>query len=489
MSVQVEQISSYQKRLQFNVPGSEVQKKLDDAYRSLGNKVQIPGFRRGHVPRSLLEARWGKQLRAEVSAELINWEFRQAAVDMEFIGTPDVQRGDLTPGQDFSFAIVVQIRPEVTVKDYLAMPIEWPAATIADEVVDAQVQRRLAGHAKVVEVAANRAVVVGDLVLTEIKDGDTVLEAGTMVNTQGDRYFPGIEALVVGLKKGKSATGTITRNGAPVTATVTVLGIQVSEVPELTDALAQELGYEGGVEGMKTALRMTEQQRSDDNARNVARVNLLRALIDRNEVEPPPAMIEQHLQLLTEELKIQQSYRGRDPRSIRFSEAQIADLRERAGFSARAALLLEAVAKVESIEVTESDLEAKYQEIADMRGQRVEAIRGYFAKDNAVDELRRRILEERTLDWLLERAEVRNSEPAAVAGEPAAVVEAPAKKPAKKAKAAEAVAVEAAPVAAPEVEAKPKKAAAKKAKADEAPAAAAPAAEPAPKKKAAKKSE
>lgn len=476
MSVQVEQISSYQKRLQFSVPGTEVQKKLDDAYRNLGTRVQIPGFRRGHVPRSLLEARWGKQLRAEVAAELINWEFRQAAVDMEFIGTPDVQRGDLTPGQDFSFAIVVQVRPEVTAKDYVGMAIEWPASTVPDEVVEAQVQRRLAGHAKVVEVVEDRAVAAGDLVLTEIKQGEQVLEAGTMVNTTGDRYFPGIEALVIGLKKGGSATGNVTRDGAVLEVTATVLGIQVSQIPPLTDALAKELGYEGGVDGMRAALLMTEQQRADENARNVARVNLLRALIDGNEVTPPPAMIEQHLQLLTEELKIQQSYRGRDPRSIRFTEAQIADLRDRAGFSARAALLLEAVAKNEGISVTDADLDAKYQEIADMRGQRVEAIRGYFAKDNAVDELRRRILEERTLDWLLERAEVRNPE-ASAATEP----------PKKAKKAAKAEAVEA-PAAEPVVEAKAKKAPAKKAKAEEPAAEAAPAEEK-PKKKAAKKSE
>jgi trigger factor len=449
MSVQVDQISPYQKRLQFTVPGVEVRKKLDDAFRNLGNRVQIPGFRKGHVPRNLLEARWGKQLRAEVASELINWQFRQASVDIDFIGTPDVERADLDPTRDFSFSIVVQVRPEVTANDYVGMAVEWPQASVAEEVIEGQIQRRLVTHAKVVEVEEDRPVRSGDLVLTEITeladDGEKVIEAGTMINSQGDRYYPGVEALVTGLEKGGTATGELTVAGRTLQARVKVLGIQTSQVPPLTEELARELGFEGGIEGMRGALRLQEEQRANENARNVARVNLLRALIDRNPLTPPPAMVEQHLQLLTEELKIQQSYRGRDPRSIRFSDAQMEDLRERAGFSARAALLLEAVAKTEGIEVTDSDLEAKYQEIADMRGQRVEAIRGYFAKDDAVDELRRRILEERTLDWLLERAEVKAPEAGAAAPAASPMIAAPV--------------ADLAPVAAPEPKAKkPKKA-------------------------------
>jgi len=484
MSVQVEQISAYQKRLQFTVPGPEVSRKIEDAFRNLGSRVQIPGFRRGHVPRSLLEARWGKQVRAEVASDLINWEFRQAAVDMEFLGQPEVQRGDLSPGSDFSFAIVVQVRPEVSAKDYAGIPVEWPQNQVSDAEVEAQVQRRLAGSARLEEVTDGRAAEAGDLVLTEIvelaEDGEKVREAGTMVHTSAERYYPGAETLVVGLPVGGSATGTVTHDGRSFNARVKVLGIQVSKTPDLTDELARELGYEGGADGMRVALRLQAQAAADESARNVARVSLLRALIDRNELIPPPAMVDQHLNLLVEELKIQQSYRGRDPRSIRFSDAQMADLRDRAGFSARAALLLEAVAKAEGIVITDEDLEQKYQEIADMRGQRVEAIRGYFAKDNAVEELRRRILEERTLDWLLERAEVKTPTEGAAEAAPAAE---PAKKATKKAKPAEAVE---APAAEP-----PKKAAAKKkAKADEAPAAEVAAApEAAPAKKKAKKSE
>jgi trigger factor len=419
MSHQVDQISAFQKRLQFSVPSTEVDKKIGEAFRVLSQRVNIPGFRRGKVPRKVLDQRYGRQIRSDVASDLINNEFRQAALDIEFLGQPEVDRSDLLEGTDFNFSITVQVKPAVEVKDYTGVKVDFPVPTVTEDQVDLLVSRRLQGQSRLVEVEGDRVVARGDLALTEIvliEDGvEKTIESGTMVNTAGDRYYTGVETLLVGLAKGETKTGTVTfganagmdsLRGRTVELRVTVLGIQVSQVPELTDAVAAELGYEGGVEAMRAALRMEEETRANEASRNVARVNLLQKLIGTHSFDVPPAMVDSHLQLLLEELRIQAAYRGRDPRSIRYSEAQMADLRQRADFAARASLLLEGVAKAEDIEITNDDLEAKYQEIADMRGQRVEAIRGYFAKDNAIGELKKRLLEERTLDWLLERAEL-----------------------------------------------------------------------------------
>jgi hypothetical protein len=170
--------------------------------------------------------------------------------------------------------------------------------------------------------------------------------------------------------------------------------------------------------------------------------------------------------------------RGADPKSLNFNRELTADLRRRAGFAAKGAVLLESVSRLEKIEATDADVEAKLEELARGRGQTIEAVRGYFAKDDGIAELKDRILEEKTLDWLLSHAEVTHASPAAEAG----------------------AAAEAAPVDAPAAEAPKKKASKKKAAADEAPVEAAPAeaaseeaapaeaaAEEAPKKKRASK--
>lgn len=472
MSFAIEQVTPVQKRLRFTVPGAEVSQKLDAAFRNLANRVKIPGFRPGKVPRKVLEDRYGKQLRSEVAGELMNMKFQGAASSIDFLGQPSVEEsGELGTG-DFNFSITVQVKPEVELNTYLGLKIRYPLSPVTDAAVDADIARRLASHARLVDAPASRAVEAGDLVLTEIKDGDTVLEAGTMVNTANERYWPGIEALVIGLKKGKSKTGEITiaessavaaNRGRTFKATVTVLGVQVQEVPALSDESATAAGYEGGAEAMRAAIRMELETTANDAARNQARIHLLQTLVGSHEVTVPSALTEKNLKLLLEELGVQAAYKGRDPRSIRYSEAQIADLRVRAEFAAKAGLILESVARKEGIAITEEDMDRKYQEIADMRGQRVEAIRGYIQKDGAVADLRKHLLEERALDWVLERSDLdyvtEGAEPAA---EP--VVEAKPKKPAGKKKAeAEAAPAEApAAEAAPEAEAKPKKKATKK---------------------------
>lgn len=440
MSVQVEQLSATQKRISITVPQAEVKKKVDDAFKRYAGKINLPGFRRGHIPRNIIESRFGKQIRSEVASDIMNFKFREAVVDVEYLGQPEVESAaDIADTADFTFAIKVQVKPSIVVSDYTGVKVDFPLAAVADDQVEAQVQARLAGAARLVAVEEDRAVELGDLVLTEIAVGDRVYESGTMVNTRGDRFYPGVDALVLGLKKGQQATGSVSfganvpaqdLRGQTQEARVTVHGIQVSRVPELSDAVASELGYEGGVEAMRAAIRMQEESAANEAARNQARVNLLQVLLGRHTIDVPPAMVDSHLQLLLEELRIQAAYRGRDPRSLRYSEAQMADLRERAAFAARSSMLLDAVAKAEGIVITDDDLDAKYQEIADMRGQRKEAIKGYFAKDNAVEELRKRLSEERTLDWLLERAELVTSE--VKADEPAAslTVDVPAEAPA-----------------------------------------------------------
>lgn len=472
MSFAIEQVTPVQKRLRFTVPGAEVSQKLDAAFRNLANRVKIPGFRPGKVPRKVLEDRYGKQLRSEVAGELMNMKFQGAASSIDFLGQPSVEEsGELGTG-DFNFSITVQVKPEVELNTYLGLKIRYPLSPVTDAAVDADIARRLASQARLVDAPASRAVQAGDFVLTEIKDGDTVLEAGTMVNTANERYWPGIETLVVGLKKGKSKTGEVTiaessatgaNRGRTFKATVTVLGVQVQEVPALSDESAAAAGYEGGAEAMGAAIRMDLETTANDAARNQARIHLLQTLVGSHDVTVPPALTEKNLKLLLEELGVQAAYKGRDPRSIRYSDAQIADLRVRAEFAAKAGLILESVARKEGIAITEEDMDRKYQEIADMRGQRVEAIRGYIQKDGAVADLRKHLLEERALDWVLERSDLdyvtEGAEPAA---EP--VVEAKPKKASGKKKAEAEAAPAEAPAAevAPEAEAKPKKKATKK---------------------------
>ncbi len=519
MKVDVVALGSYQRKLQVSVPAAAVRGELDKAYGQLRHRVRLPGFRPGKAPRKILEARFGPQVKGDVAQSLIEQGWRQAIADHELqpVGQPSVDAPQLG-GDDFEFTITVDVRPEIALEQYIGVEVEYPAVEVDPTELDVEVARRLEGEQRL--VAVTRPVEAGDFVLVELtataegEEEPVAQEMGTMVRTAEDPYYPGLESMLVGLSEGEEKSGTVSfgaeaRNeavaGRELSVTVKVHSVQANEIPELTDELAESMGFEGGVLAMRAAIEMQIREGRESTARNQARANLLQALIDRNPFDVPDGMVEEQLQVLVDELRYQEALRGRDPRKVNFSEAQMRDLRIRSAFACKGGLILEHVVKTENLAVTDDDLEAKYQEMADERGQTVEAIRGYFLKDDAVEMLRERLLEERTLDWLLERAEIKApaAAEAPAAEEPAVeepVAEAPKKKTTRKkatpkaaapAPEAEGEAAAEAPAAeAPKKKTTRKKATPKAAAAPEAEAAAdAPAEEaaPAPKKKTTRK--
>ena len=433
--LQIDDVSTIRRRLNFSIAEGEVKAELDAAFRNLKRKVRLPGFRPGKVPRNLLEARFGKQVRSEVAGRFIEDSYREAAVELAVAGRPAVEeQGEVKAGQSFTFSIGVDVRPSVEVSGYEGLAVRYPLRDVSDDEVEGEIKRILGGKARIEEVTDDRPVQDGDFVLTELvlKDGDEelVTEAGTLINTRAERYYPGVEGLLIGLAKDGSATGKVTISeaslldqlkGKEVEATVKVLGIQAHVVPDLSDELAAELDYEGGAEGMRGSIRFKRQEAREADARNQARVDLLEKLVAANDFEVPEGLVKEQLDALIEELKVRRAYGGQDPRSIRFSETEMTDLQRRAVFAAKSSVILASVAEANDLGVSDDELNAKIKEIADMRGQAVEAIRGYLEKEGATSVLKDRILEEKTLEWLLERAEL---QPVDWAAEAAAAAEA-----------------------------------------------------------------
>jgi trigger factor len=462
--VESTELTMIRRRLEFSVPGSAVKAELKMEYDKLRRTVRLRGFRPGKVPVAVIKKRFGGQVRADVAERVVNQIWREAVGTVDVAGQPQlVDRGDIAGGKDFSFAIEVDVRPEVELGEYKGLSIEYVRPEAEESSVDQMVDVKMASLRRIQEVEEDRPVAAGDFVLTALTlvDGEeeVIEEPGTLINTASERFYPGIEALLVGLKKGEDKTEEVTIaetsvldgvKGRTLTATVRVEAIQAYTTPALTDDVAGELGYEGGVDGMRAAIRMEIDERIDGSAREAAQVKLLQALVAGHEFEVPSAMVDEQFEALVEEHKIRRAYSGEDMRTITIDEATQADLRNRAVFAAKASILLLAVGKAESIEVSSTDLDGKIEEIASQRGQTPQAIRGYLERENALPVLTTRVTEEKVIAWLMENADLK-----AVAPEAAVAAEAPAEAPVEAAK--------------PKKAAKAKKAAAPK-KADAAPA-------------------
>jgi trigger factor len=457
----IEEVSDISRKLHITVAATEVDSELNRAFKDLKRKVRLPGFRPGKVPQQMLEARFGAQVKGEVSGKLIEASYREAIDGLDVTGRPEVEaRGEVSRGGELTFTIAVAIRPQVKVKGHKGVAVEMPVAKVTKADVDSALNRQLGSQARIEEVTENRAVAVGDMVVTalSLKTGDEVIaeEEGTMLHTGMERYYPGVEGLLVGMKKGESKTEDVTigddagfehLQGVSCSATVEVIGIQETIIPELDDALAEKLGFEGGAKGARAAIKAQLTTFAEDSGKNAARVQILEKLVETNTFEIPDGMVQEQMSALIDELRSRRSYMGQDPDGLRLNDAEVADLKTRAAFAARAGTILSGVARQESIEATEDDVAEKLQEIADSRGQDIEAVRAMVAREGATEMIKARILEEKTLEWLLDNAKVTKTEPKK---------ESTAKKaPAKKASAKKTA--EAAPAGTPEWNAKMKK--------------------------------
>ena len=470
MSFEVEKTSSIERKLNFNIPAADVTTQIDSAYRSLRQQAQLPGFRQGKAPRKILERRFGTKIRQEVASTLIQSAFSDAIADFEIYSQPTVEPGEVVNGQDFSFTITLEVKPELIIENYKGIDAEYIKTEIADEQIERTLEQQLQGQAALVEID-DRAVDASDMVMIEltVKQGNKVIHSqpGTMINMASEPYYKGIETVLMGAKKDATVKGEVIFAddaqiedvaGQTTKITAKILSIRTMQVPSLTDELAETLGFEGGAAGARESVRAKLEQQFKDHEMNQARANLLETLIASNEFEAPKGLVDQQLKALLQELGYQAMMRGEDPRQASYSEEQMADLRTRATFAAKSSLIIDAIATSENVEVNDEDVEAKFAELAEMRSEPIEAIRSHFEKDEALDDLKARLKEEKTLGIIMEAANL--TEKSADAPKKKA---APKKAAAKKAAPKKAAAKKAAPKKAAAKKAAPKKAAAKKA--------------------------
>jgi trigger factor len=420
----VEEVSTISRKLHFTVDANEVRQELDRAFRELSKRVRLPGFRPGKVPRNMLEARFGAQVRGEVGGRLIELSYREASGDLKVTGQPTVEeQGEVNAKDALTFTIQVDVHPEVEVKDHTGVAIDMPVAKIGPADVDRAIANRLASQARIEEVGDDRPVTLGDLVVTELtlsKDGEELAnEAGTMIHTTAERYYPGVEAELIGMKTDESKTVELTigdqtqyehLSGVSCTATLKIISIQAHTVPPLDDESAKALGFDDA-KSMTADIEEQLNKYAMDTGRNQARVGILEKLVESNEFDIPQGMIDEQLSALVDELRSRQTYMGKDPKDLRFTDPEIDDLKMRAEFAARSSAILTAVARQENIAVDDEELDGKIAEIAEQQGQPLEAIKAYVEQQGAAEIMRARVLEEKTLDWLLDHAKVTEVEP------------------------------------------------------------------------------
>ena len=428
MDVQVEAVGNISKKLSFTVPAETVDQEITTAFRTLRKEVMLPGFRPGRVPRKLLEQRFGGEIRSEVSSKLISDAFDQAVEEHSItpVGPPDIDQGDLKAGEAFTFAVTVEVKPEISVENYSGLNVVWDKPEVADAEVDEQIEGMRHQSGSLATVDEDRAVGDGDVAevaFTLSQDGvDDLNRDPLMIGVPEDHYHGFLVDLLKGAKKGESREGEVAVPGdyidpewagKTVQAKLEVREIKKVQYPELNDDFAKDMGHDT-VDIMKAALRFRIQEAKDKRAREQASRRLLRKIVVANPFEVPPKMIQARGESLVSSIAAHMMP-GLD-QAAQFSLDDLDDdkkagILEEAEFAVRRGLVLEAIVRQEELKVSDEERDARVQAMAEESGQRPEAIRGYLMKAGGMEDLENHMLEDRAVDLLLERAEIVDEDP------------------------------------------------------------------------------
>lgn len=419
MDVRVEELSPLQRKITVTVDERTVAQRLDRSYATLRQEVKLPGFRKGKVPRKVLEERFGPQAAKHAASELVAELLPKALHDegLDPVGEPAVEHRALRKGKAFEFSATVELKPAVKLADLDGLEVDVPEVEVAEQEVDGHLQAMLRQAANLVTVDGDQPADEGhvaDVTLTMRSEGypDHVLEQ-LRVGLPDDSSTDFVLDLVRGLRVGESRTGAVevpmgypdpVWAGARCEATVEVKSVSRVEVPELDEAFARKMGHES-VSAMREALREALIAAKRQRAQARAERELLEQLIAKNPFEVPQSMIDSRAKVLLRAIasELVPGSAGQQLSLDDLEDDKRADLIAEAEFAVRRELVLQAVAEQEKLEPGETERMARIADIAQQTGQTVDNIRRYM-DGGGMRALDARIVEEKAVSLLLARA-------------------------------------------------------------------------------------
>ena len=381
----------------FKVPTQDWAEFEKRAYDQNKGKYNVPGFRKGHAPKHVLEQRYGKGLFFEDALYLVAQEyyteFLDKNKDVEPVARPSLDdKAFKMDDKGVTFAVVVTVRPEIILGQYKGLTIAKTAPQkVKTADVDAELAKVRERNARFIEVT-DRAVQDGDQVNLDYSgktdgvafDGGTA--QGQTLTIGSHTFIEGFEEQLVGMNIGETRDINVTfpeeyhaeeLKGKPAVFTVKINSITVKELPEIDDEFAKDVSEFDTMKDYKADIKKTLTDRYNKDAEREDESKLVETVVENTKIDIPEEMIEEQIDQYIEDFKYQLSYQGLNIESyFKYTEKTMDDLRkeyrERAEKSVHTRLVFEEIVKAEKIKANKKDVEAKIKEYAERIGSTYE---------------------------------------------------------------------------------------------------------------------
>ena len=416
--VVVETLSPVRKRVEVEVPASEVQGELDRAYATVGRDARIRGFRQGRVPRAVLERMFGDQIQREVLGRLVEHSFHHAieSEHLDVVGAPEIDADGITPGQNLKYSATVDIRPIITVGETSGIDIVRPLYEVSGDDVEQVVTSMRESVAQLRPIEDRTVIEAGDVVTVNVA---TVLDGaapqkrdGALVEAGGGSFPLALEQQLVGQHKGGRLTldvpypadyGNAALAGKTVHFDVEIVDLKTKELPLLDDEFAKDHGRAESLAELRARIRTDLEAQASARADAEVQQALLDALIARHGFDVPPSLVDRRCDALLSafEVRIPDG-----PEGAQILERLRADVRPRAEHEVRVDLLLDAIGAARGVMIDDTAVDEEIDTLARRQKQAPERIRAFYERPEARHALRSRIGRERTVTLVLSEAKV-----------------------------------------------------------------------------------
>jgi len=420
MKVAVEEIEGCKRRLAVEAPVDVVTQEWERAYGRVQKRATLPGFRRGHVPRSLVKLHFADDVKREVAEHLIPDVYRQALSEARIapINEPDLQDLTLEEGSPLSFTAVVEVKPAIALGDYRGVEVQHAPAPVTDADVDEALGRMREQHAQFRSV--ERAAATDDLVVVDYtlapQDHEPTTAAGYHFLVGGGTVLQEIDGAVVGMRAGEEREVSLrfaddhrmeTLRGKSGTAHLKLGEVKEKVLPALDDEFAKTLGEFETLDALRAEVRRQLEARREAATRQELEDKIMDALLARHEFGVPDAMVMRQVAHQVEHTRERLRRQGVDPDGIQWDYTKIVgELRPTAEKAVRRALLLEAIADQETLAASDAEVDAEVERFARASQRPVPAVRRMMEKSGDLEALRHGLRDRKTLDLLIEHARV-----------------------------------------------------------------------------------
>ena len=425
METSIEEVSQVKRRLYVEIGAEEVAKKLDQAYKQVSKRVKIKGFRPGKAPRKMLEQYYGKEIMDDVKNDLIRESFSKVIEENKLypLGGPSIEDEAIRPGENFKYTMVMEVKPDFELKDYMGISVEKEILNISEDDVDKRLEEVKEAHAKLISINEDRGIKEGDYVIIDYdcvwkdKPLKGINGKDFMIHVGSKTFYPELESATLGLKKDDRKD--IIKNfredfadrrlaGKGVTFRIHVQDIKEKDLPELDDDFARSLGNDFKSltdlrERVKKDITLQEERRMDRDLR----ARLLSKITAMVDFELPQVMVESEIERLLANIKQGSLRTGTRFESAGISEEKLRkDLRIPSEQKVKEELVLGKIAEMEDIRVEDSDIRKGLQDLATQTGNDLAMLRQYYEKNNLMDQLRNQLLVEKILNHLVQGAKI-----------------------------------------------------------------------------------